>query len=140
MNKNLAVIAKKFAAAAMLVALGSGCLNSGHSNSGIIGSIVIGPICESPLDRPPEALPAAALKSQCIEQWYIGVVYIKSADQKSKAVEVNTDQKGNFKAFLEPGQYIIYSPENSRVKISSKPITVIKNAFTQVTIYTDQNR
>jgi hypothetical protein len=113
----------------ILTAMITAC--SGNSSttpeSGVEGKVIIGPVC--PVIQQGEA---------CLDRPYQATLTVNDP-QGRKIVQVEADEKGQFKIPLEPGNYILV-PESTGLMVpfaAEQPFTVTEGNYTQLTIAYD---
>lgn len=95
-------------------------------NSGIEGQVFIGPIC-----------PVVQIGQECPDQPYQAVLTVNSPEGE-RIVQVQTDEDGQFRILLQPGEYVLH-PESPNVMPFAGEQTVVvgEGAYTQVIVNYD---
>lgn len=97
-------------------------------DSGITGTVTVGPMC-----------PVMIQGQDCPDQPYQANITVKSLEGKN-IVQFHTDEQGNFKVPLAPGDYILH-PEPSQGKplpfAADQQFTVKPGEFTRLTVTYD---
>ncbi len=70
------------------------------TDSGIYGQVTIGPTC-----------PVQQVNNPCPDKPYQATLTILTTTTKSKVLQFTTDENGNFRVALAPGEYILH-PES----------------------------
>jgi hypothetical protein len=96
------------------------------TDSGMEGQVFIGPMC-----------PVVQVGQECPDQPYQATLTVNSP-QGGMIVQVQTDEEGQFKIPLAPGEYILH-PEspNGLPFASERSVIVEEGKFTQVTVNYD---
>ena len=94
--------------------------------SGVEGQVLIGPMC-----------PVVQAGTPCPDQPYQATLVIEDT-RRQPVAEVTTDAVGQFQVPLPPGDYVIVpqSPDGF-TRAAELPVTVMANAYTQVTLTYD---
>lgn len=98
------------------------------TDSGILGQVLIGPMC-----------PVMIQGQECPDQPYQATITVNSPEGR-KIVRFETDEQGNFKVPLAPGEYILHpeTPENAPLPIAEEQrITVRPGEFTRIMVLYD---
>lgn len=112
----------------LLLMLLSACstLTPTPTDSGVEGQVFIGPVC--PVVQPGQ---------DCADKPYQANLVVNNSNGR-EIVKVQTDEQGQFKIPLEPGEYILH-PESPNVmpSASDQNFSVEAGKFTQVNITYD---
>ena len=98
------------------------------TDSGITGKALVGPMC-----------PVVREGEECPDQPFQATITVKSLEGR-KIVQFQTDEQGNFKVPLAPGEYILHpeTPEGRPLPFASEQqITVKPGEFTRITVMYD---
>ena len=94
--------------------------------SGIEGQVFIGPIC-----------PIARVGQECPDEPYQALLSVTSPTGK-RIVQVQTDENGQFKIPLEPGEYILHPESPDQLPFASDQNIIVENGkFTEVIVNFD---
>ena len=119
---------KLFLGLSLVVLLLSGCAAATDqpADSGIEGKVLIGPLC--PVVRPGE---------ECPDEPYQATLTVNDLNG-NKVTQVQSDENGQFKIPLAPGDYILH-PEtpNGIPSAQEQPVSVTAGTFTEVVVNYD---
>ena len=97
-------------------------------NSGITGKVTVGPMC-----------PVMIEGQDCPDQPYQATITVNNPEGK-KIVQFQTDEEGNFKIPLSPGEYILHpeTPEGKPLPFAGEQkFTVLPGEFTRINVLYD---
>lgn len=116
----------KFVLGVMILILATCSAKPQAAVSGIEGQVFIGPTC-----------PVVKIGQECPDEPYQAVLTVNSLEGE-RIVQVQTDEEGQFKIPLEPGEYILH-PEspNALPFAQEQEFKVEDGKFTQLTVNYD---
>jgi len=98
------------------------------TDSGITGKVLIGPMC-----------PVVREGEECPDQPYQATITVNSLEGR-KIVQFQTDEQGNFKVPLAPGEYILHpeTPEGKPYPFAGEQqFTVMPGEFNRINVVFD---
>ena len=98
------------------------------TDSGIAGKTLMGPMC-----------PAIRVGEECPDQPYQATITVNNLEGR-KIVQFQTDEQGNFKVLLAPGEYILHpeTPEGKPFPYADEQrFTVLPGEFTRLIVSYD---
>jgi len=98
------------------------------SDSGIIGQALVGPIC-----------PVVVEGQECADQPYQATITVNNLDGR-KVIQFQTDEDGNFKVPLSPGEYILHPetpPDTPLPRAAEQQFTVLPGEYTRLVVLYD---
>ena len=98
------------------------------TDSGITGKALLGPMC-----------PVVIEGQECPDQPYQATITVKDLEGR-KIVEFQTDEQGNFKVPLAPGEYILHpeTPQDAPLPFANEQsFTVLAGEYTRLVVQYD---
>jgi len=98
------------------------------TDSGIAGKVLLGPIC-----------PVVIEGQECPDQPYQATLTVRSPEGR-KILQFQTDEEGNFKVPLAPGEYILHpeTPPGAPLPYADEQqFTVLPGEFTRIIVHYD---
>jgi len=110
---------------ALLLASCSPATPTPPADSGIEGQVFIGPNC-----------PVVRVGEECPDQPYQATLTVNNP-KGERIVQIQTEEDGQFKIPLPPGEYILHSESDGITHAGEQTVIVEAGAFTQVIVNYD---